>query len=37
LGREKKPEGQATSSTPVSDKKDDTGDMSKLLKMFSKE
>jgi len=37
LGREKKPEGQTSTSTPAKDKKDDSGEMSKLLKMLSKE
>jgi hypothetical protein len=37
LGREKKPEGQTSTSPPANDKKDDSGEMSKLLKMLSKE
>jgi hypothetical protein len=37
LGREKKPEGQTSTLTPANDKKDDSGEMSKLLKMLSKE
>jgi hypothetical protein len=37
LGREKKPEGQTNTSPPANDKKDDSGEMSKLLKMLSKE
>jgi hypothetical protein len=37
LGREKKPEGQTSNPPPANDKKDDSGEMSKLLKMFSKE
>ena len=37
LGREKKPEGQTSTSPPANDKKDDSGEMSKLLKMLPKE